>query len=87
MRKINDERKIDLALNEAVEAYRLLNFADPVMIDVATFRIGKCISYLCMTDDYEVEEKPHYYCLSEIERNLNYFVEERKRKENEVCNK
>lgn len=83
MRKINVERKIDLALNEAVEAYKLLDFADPVMIDCATYHVGKCISYLCMLDDYVVEENSTYYCLSEIEHNLNFFIDERKRKQNE----
>lgn len=40
-----------------------------------------------MIDDWEVENICSYYCLSEIERNLNNFVEERKRKENENVNR
>lgn len=86
MRKVNVERKIDYALDELLLAYRLLEKREPVYLDVASFKIGKAISYLCMMDDYVVEEKSTYYCLSEIERNVGNFLEERKRKQNENGN-
>ena len=40
-----------------------------------------------MLDDWVVEEKTTYYCLSEIERNVNNLLEERKRKQYENGNK
>ena len=83
MRKVNIEKKIDMALAEVLEAYRLLSTRDSVYLDVAQYRLSKCISFLCMTDDYVVEEKTTYYCLSEIERNVGNFLEERKRKDYE----
>lgn len=86
MRKINLERKIDMALNEALQAYKLLSEPDCVLIDASAYCVGKVISYLCMIDDYVVEEKSTYYCLSEIDRNVSNFLEERKRKQNENGN-
>ena len=87
MRKVNLERKIEFALVEALEALKMIDKREPVYLDVAQFRISQCISYLCMIDDYVVEEKTTYYCLSEIERNYINYVEERKRKANENGNK
>ena len=87
MRKVNVERKCDMALNELLEVLRLTYLDDKTYIDVMRFRVSQAISYLCMLDDWVVQEKSTYYCLSEIERNVNNFFEERKRKENENGNK
>ena len=87
MRKVNVERKCDMALNELLETLRLSYLDDKIYIDVMRFRISQAISYLCMLDDWVVEEKSTYYCLSEIERNVKNLLEERRRKENENGNK
>lgn len=95
MRKVNLERKIDLALNEAICCF---NFCKPEDIKdsiiypetsllLIRYHLERVISFLCMLDDWVVEEKSTYYCLSEIERNVNNFLEERKRKQNENGNK
>lgn len=80
MRKVNIEKKVDLALSEIFEAYMLLQKDDEtVCVQLARFKVANAISYLCMLDDYVVEEKSTYYCLSEIERNVNNYLEEREK--------
>ena len=86
MQKRNLERKVELALKELTDCFSINQTYPETAVDVLYFHVCTAISYLCMTDDYEVEDKPSYYCLSEIERNLNNFVEERKRKQNENGN-
>ena len=84
MRKVNLEKKIDFALKELISCIeRDSRFDAETELDYCRYKICCAVSYLCMIDDYVVEEKSTYYCLSEIERNLNNFVEERKRKQNE----
>ena len=87
MRKVNVERKCDMALCELLEVLRLSYLDDKSYVDVMRFRVSQAISYLCMLDDWVVEEKTTYYCLSEIERNINNLLEERKRKQYENGNK
>lgn len=86
MKKKNLELKCDLALKELTDIFSIPDTYPNTKIDVMRYRITKAISILCMIDDWEVENICSYYCLSEIERNLNNFVEERKRKENENVN-
>lgn len=95
MRKCNLEKKIDFALNELIVCFNMckpdeikdsLKFPETSLL-LIRYHIERSISYLCMLDDFVVEEKSTYYCLSEIERNVNYFIEERKRKEHENGNK
>ena len=40
-----------------------------------------------MVDDWEIEDRCSYYCLSEIDRNLVNFIDERKMKSYENVNK
>lgn len=87
MKKCNLEKKIDLAIQVLTRSLTIDERYLITSIDVMRFNVVQAISILCMTDDFCVEEKTTYYCLSEIERNLNSFVEERKRKENENGNK
>ena len=82
MRKVNLEKKIDLALKELTDCFRY-DLDINTKVDVMRFKLVSAISYLCMIDDWEVENRCTFFCLSEIEKNLNNFVEERKRKENE----
>ena len=83
MRKVNLERKIDLAIKELTDCFSISDKYPLTKRDVMRFHIVNAISILCMIDDWEVENHCTYYCFSEIEKNLNNFVEERKRKENE----
>lgn len=80
MKKRNLERKIELALNELTDCFSINQKFPETAIDVMYFHVCTAISYLCMTDDYEVEDKTTYYCLSEIERNLCNYVGEQKRR-------
>lgn len=77
MRKINIEKKCDLALNEAVNSLRF-NDTDVDSFVVKQFyryTIEKIISILCITDDWVIEGNPSYYCFSELERNLSDYIE------------
>lgn len=87
MKKKNIELKCDLALKELTDIFSIPDTYPNTKIDVMRYHMAKAISILCMIDDWEVENICSYYCLSEIERNLNNFVEERKRKENENVNR
>lgn len=83
MKKVNLERKIEQAIHSLTNCLVINKDYPNTAIDVMRFEVINAISILCMTDDFEVEERTSYYCLSEIERNLTNYVEERKRKENE----
>lgn len=83
MRKKNLELKCELALKELTDCFCISDTFPDTKIDVMKFHIVNAISLLCMIDDWEVENRSTYFCLSEIDRNLNNYVEERKRKENE----
>lgn len=86
MKKKNLELKCELALKELTDCFSINQRFPETAIDVMYFHVCTAISYLCMIDDFEVENKTTYYCLSEIDRNLSNYVEERKRKENENVN-
>lgn len=85
MKKKNVELKCELALKELTDCFRY-DLDSSTKVDVMRFKLVSAISYLCMIDDWEVENRSTYFCLSEIERNLTNYVEERKRKENENGN-
>ena len=85
MRKVNLERKIDFALEELTKGLEAkYRFVNPIIQhDMTVYHIERAVSILCMLDDWCVEEKSTYYCLSEIEKNVGNYLEERKRKKNE----
>lgn len=80
MQKRNLEKKIELALKELTDCFSISDKYPETAVDVMYFHVCTAISYLCMMDDWEVSERCTYYCLSEIERNLKNYVDERKRK-------
>ena len=81
MKKINLERKVDMALTEAIKGLRSIDQAYyKTSMDVMRYHLERCVSILCMSDDWEVSERCTYYCLSEIERNVNAYLLERKMK-------
>lgn len=87
MKKKNVELKCELALKELTDCFSIPDKYSNTKIDVMKFHIVNAISILCMIDDWEVENRSTYFCLSEIDRNLTNYVEERKRKENENVNR
>lgn len=76
-----------MSIGDVISRERLSYLDDKNYVDVMRFRVSQAISYLCMLDDWVVEEKSTYYYLSEIEENVNNLLKERKRKENENGNK
>lgn len=88
MKKVNLEKKINLALNEAVNALRVCEDLDFNTRDnYCKYAFTRIVSILCMVDDWEIEDRCSYYCLSEIDRNLVNFIDERKMKSYENVNK
>ncbi len=80
MKKRNIEIKCELALNELTDCFSISDMYPETKIDVMKFHIVNAISYLCMLDDWEVEQRSTYFCLTEIERNLQNYVGEQKRR-------
>lgn len=80
MKKRNIEIKCELALQELTDCFRIPDIDINTKTDVMKFHIVKAISYLCMIDDWEVEQRSTYFCLSEIERNLVNYIGEQKRR-------
>ena len=81
MRKINLERKIDLAIKELIQVNEVRS------IEAYKYHIERTLSILFIVDDDVIEERSTYYCLSEIERNLKNYLLEKEIRKNENGNK